>query len=85
MGPDGAVSIVFRREIEAAEDKVEARERLTRQYREELANPFNAASRGYLDDVILPEDSRSRIAAALESLREKRASVPSRKHGNIPL
>ncbi len=85
MGPDGAVSIVFRREIDAAEEKAETRERLTRQYREDLANPFVAASRGYLDDVILPEDSRSRLAAALESLREKRAAVPSRKHGNIPL
>jgi acetyl-CoA carboxylase carboxyltransferase component len=85
MGPDGAVSIVFRKEIDAAEDKAEARARLTRQYREELANPFVAASRGYLDDVILPLESRSRLAAALESLREKRQAAPARKHGNIPL
>ena len=85
MGPDGAVSIVFRKEIDAAEDKAATRAQLTRQYREELANPFVAASRGYLDDVILPAESRTRLAAALESLREKRQSAPARKHGNIPL
>lgn len=85
MGPEGAVSIVFRRQIEAAEDQAAARAEKTRQYREELANPFVAASRGYLDDVILPADSRIRLVAALESLREKRQSTPARKHGNIPL
>ena len=85
MGPDGAVSIVFRRDIEAAEDPAAARAQKTQQYREELANPFVAASRGYLDDVILPEESRARLIAALESLREKRAPTPARKHGNIPL
>lgn len=85
MGPDGAVSIVFRREIDAAEDKNAAKQQLTQQYREDLANPFVAASRGYLDDVILPSESRERISLALESLREKRQSSPSRKHGNIPL
>ena len=62
-----------------------ARAEKTRQYREELANPFVAASRGYLDDVILPEDSRVRLIAALESLRDKRQPTPARKHGNIPL
>jgi len=85
MGPDGAVSIVFRKEIEAAEDKPAARAQLTQQYREELANPFIAASRGYLDDIILPEESRSRLAEALDSLRDKRQAAPARKHGNIPL
>ncbi|MBE0698405.1 MAG: methylmalonyl-CoA carboxyltransferase, partial [Anaerolineaceae bacterium] len=85
MGPDGAVSIIFRKEIDAAEDKAETRAQLTRQYREELANPFVAASRGYLDDIILQAESRSRLAAAFESLREKRQSSPARKHGNIPL
>jgi acetyl-CoA carboxylase carboxyltransferase component len=85
MGPDGAVSIVFRKEIDAAEDKSAARAEMTRQYREDLANPFVAASRGYLDDVILPAESRARLALALESLREKRQPSPARKHGNIPL
>ena len=85
MGPEGAVSIVFRKQIEAAENPSAARAEKTRQYREELANPFVAASRGYLDDVILPADSRVRLIAALESLREKRQATPARKHGNIPL
>jgi acetyl-CoA carboxylase carboxyltransferase component len=85
MGPEGAVSIVFRRQIEASEDKAAARAEKTRQYREELANPFVAASRGYLDDVIEPVESRARLIAALESLREKRQATPARKHGNIPL
>jgi acetyl-CoA carboxylase carboxyltransferase component len=85
MGPEGAVSIVFRRDIEAAEDPAAAKAEKTKQYREELANPFIAASRGYLDDVIYPEESRIRLIAALESLREKRQPTPARKHGNIPL
>lgn len=85
MGPDGAVSIVFRKDIEAAEDPSATRAEKTRQYREDLANPFVAASRGYLDDVIQPAESRMRLIAALESLREKRQPTPARKHGNIPL
>ena len=85
MGPDGAVSIVFRKEIEASEDPAATRAQKTQQYREELANPFVAASRGYLDDVIAPEESRLRIIAALDFLRDKRQATPKRKHGNIPL
>jgi acetyl-CoA carboxylase carboxyltransferase component len=85
MGPEGAVSIVFRKDIETASDPAAARAEKTRQYRQELANPYIAASRGYLDDVIQPEESRARLVAALESLREKRQQTPSRKHGNIPL
>jgi propionyl-CoA carboxylase beta chain/acetyl-CoA/propionyl-CoA carboxylase carboxyl transferase subunit len=85
MGPDGAVSIVFRKEIEAAEEPAATRAQKTQQYREELANPFVAASRGYLDDVIQPAETRLWLIAALESLRDKRQSTPARKHGNIPL
>ncbi len=85
MGPEGAVNIVFRKEIDAAENPAERQAELTRQYREELANPFVAAQRGYLDDVILPAESRERLIQALEMLRDKRIPVPSRKHGNIPL
>ena len=65
MGPEGAVKIVFRKEINAAEDPAAAASERTRQYREEFANPYLAASRGYLDDVILPGDSRMRLIAAL--------------------
>lgn len=85
MGPEGAVQIVFRKEIEASATPEDTRQEKTRQYREELANPYVAASRGYLDDVILPEETRARFVAGLESLQAKRQTVPQRKHGNIPL
>ncbi len=85
MGPEGAVNIVFRKEIEAAEDKTARQTELTRKYREELATPLVAAARGYLDDIIEPEECRQRLVNALESLREKRQATPPRKHGNIPL
>ena len=85
MGPEGAVSIVFSKDIAAAENPAAERDRLIRNYRAEFATPLIAASRGYLDDVIDPSESRSRIIRSLEVLREKRQSTPSRKHGNIPL
>ncbi len=85
MGPEGAVKIVFRKEINAASDPAAATVERTRQYREEFANPYLAASRGYLDDVIYPAESRMRLIQALDSLREKRQETPPRKHGNIPL
>jgi acetyl-CoA carboxylase carboxyltransferase component len=85
MGPEGAVKIVFKKEINASVDPAAATVERTNQYREEFANPYLAASRGYLDDVILPEESRVRLIQALDSLREKRQETPSRKHGNIPL
>ena len=85
MGPEGAVKIVFRKEINASINPVEATLERTNQYRNEFANPYLAASRGYLDDIIAPGESRMRLIAALESLRDKRQPTPSRKHGNIPL
>ena len=85
MGPEGAVKIVFRREIAAAAEPEAKRDALTRTYREAFANPFVAASRGYLDDVIAPEESRARLIAALDTLRNKRETTAKRKHGNIPL
>jgi len=85
MGPSGAVNIIFRRELADAEDPQKRRAELTDAYRRELANPFVAASRGHLDDVIQPAESRARIVAALEMLRDKREPTPKRKHGNIPL
>jgi acetyl-CoA carboxylase carboxyltransferase component len=85
MGPEGAVKIVFRKEIKAAKDPAAALEEHTRKYRQEFANPYLAAGRGLLDDVILPAESRLRLVAALEALREKRQETPPRKHGNIPL
>jgi propionyl-CoA carboxylase beta chain len=85
MGPKGAVEILFRREIAAAEDPEAATERLMAEYREKFAHPYVAASRGYLDDVIDPRDTRPRLISALAMLRNKRDENPPRKHGNIPL
>ena len=85
MGPEGAVKIIFRKELANAGDPAAVQAELTQKYRTELANPMIAASHGYLDDVIAREESRSRLILALESLRDKRQPVPSRKHGNIPL
>ena len=85
MGPEGAVNIVNRKEIQAAEDPAAKRQELIAQYEERFANPFIAAERGYVDDVIEPAETRPRLIQALAMLRSKREAVPPRKHGNIPL
>jgi acetyl-CoA carboxylase carboxyltransferase component len=85
MGPEGAVNIIFRKQIEAAEDPEAERARLVAEYREKFANPYVAASRGYIDDVIEPRETRPRLISALEMLQNKRDSNPPKKHGNIPL
>ena len=85
MGPDGAVNILYRREMEQGGDLAGFRDEKTREYREKFANPFVAAERGYIDEVIEPRDTRARLCAALELLHTKRDSNPPKKHGNIPL
>jgi propionyl-CoA carboxylase beta chain len=85
MGPEGAVNILYRRELEAADDAVAFREARIREYREKFANPYVAAERGYVDEVIEPRDTRARLCAALAILKTKRDANPPRKHGNIPL
>jgi len=85
MGPDGAVNIIFRREIATAEDPEAERARLVEEYRDQFANPYVAAARGYIDDVIEPRETRPRLIEALKMLQNKRDSNPSKKHGNIPL
>jgi propionyl-CoA carboxylase beta subunit len=85
MGPDGAVNIVFRNELRAAADPVEKRKELEQEYRESFANPYKAAELGYIDDVIMPEETRPRIIQSLEMLQGKRDANPPKKHGNIPL
>lgn len=85
MGPEGAVQIIYRREIAAAEDPEKERAALIQKYRAEFASPMVAASHGYLNDIILPAETRQKIAGALEMLRNKQAPVPRRKHTNIPL
>ncbi len=85
MGPDGAVSIIFRREIAEAEDPVARKAELVAEYRERFANPYVAASWGYVADVIEPSETRQRVISALEMLQNKRDTNPPKKHGNIPL
>jgi acetyl-CoA carboxylase carboxyltransferase component len=85
MGPDGAVNIIFRKELAEAEDPDTRKAELVAQYREQFANPYVAASRGYIDDVIEPRETRPRLINALEVLRNKRDNNPPKKHGNIPL
>ncbi|MCH8254315.1 MAG: acyl-CoA carboxylase subunit beta [Gemmatimonadetes bacterium] len=85
MGPKGAVEILFRREIAAAEDPEAKLAELEADYREKFAHPYHAAARGYLDDIIDPRDTRPRLISALETLLTKRAKMPAKKHGNIPL
>ena len=85
MGPEGAVNIIFRKELAQAEDPEQRRAELVAEYRAKFANPYVAASRGYLDDVIEPRYTRQRLINGLEMLANKRDSNPSKKHGNIPL
>lgn len=85
MGPDGAANIIFRKEIAAAEDAIAAREQKIEEYRNKFSNPYVAAARGYVDDVIDPSTTRSRLINALEMLAGKRENRPAKKHGNIPL
>ncbi|HKZ82193.1 MAG TPA: carboxyl transferase domain-containing protein [Anaerolineae bacterium] len=85
MGPDGAVSIIFRKEIAEAEDPVARKAELVAMYREKFANPYVAAEWGYIDDIIEPKETRPRLINALEMLQNKRDSNPPKKHGNIPL
>jgi propionyl-CoA carboxylase beta chain len=85
MGPDGAVNILYKREMDAARDPAALKEEKTREYREKFANPYVAAERGYVDEVIEPRDTRRRLIQGLEVLHTKRDTNPPRKHGNIPL
>ena len=85
MGPQGAVEIVYRRELQQAADPVARRAELVADYTEKYANPYAAAERGYIDDVIDPAETRQKIVAGLRMLRTKREELPRRKHGNMPL
>jgi acetyl-CoA carboxylase carboxyltransferase component len=85
MGPDGAVSIIFRKELAKSENPEKRKDELVAEYREKFANPYIAASRGYIDDVIEPRETRPRLINALEMLGNKRDTNPPKKHGCIPL
>lgn len=85
MGPDAAVNFVYRRELKEAADSIEARQRLSLEYRNKFANPYIAAARGYIDDVIDPRDTRQKLIRALQMLKNKEITNLPKKHGNIPL
>lgn len=85
MGPKGAVEIIFKKEIEAAEDPEKATEQKVKEYREKFANPYVAAERGYIDEIIEPQETRPKLITALEMLDNKVDTNPRKKHGNIPL
>jgi len=85
MGPEGAVEILYRRELKNDDDPAALKEKLAAEYREKLANPYIAAERGYIDDVIEPRETRARLINGLEVLQNKRDSNPPKKHGNLPL
>lgn len=85
MGPDGAVNIIFRKEIDQAADPVARKAELIEDYRQKFANPYRAAALGYVDEVLHPADTRARVIQSFQALENKRDSNPPKKHGNIPL
>ena len=85
MGPEGAVNIIFRKELAEAEDPETKRKELVHDYRNNFASPFKAAELGYIDQIIFPENTRPRLIKALRMLKDKKQSIPSRRHGNCPL
>jgi propionyl-CoA carboxylase beta chain len=85
MGPEGAVNILYKRELETAADPARTRAEKVAEFREKFANPYVAASRGFLDEVIRPRETRRKLVSALRSLENKRDRNPPKKHGNIPL
>jgi len=85
MGPEGAVNILYRREIQRARDPEAVRRERIREYEEKFASPYVAAERGFIDEVIEPRATRPKLIRALEMLDTKRDTNPPRKHGNIPL
>jgi propionyl-CoA carboxylase beta chain len=85
MGPEGAVEIIYRRDLQQSDDPAALKAKLAAEYREKFANPYIAAARGFVDDIIEPRDTRSRLINALGVLQNKRDENPPKKHGNIPL
>ncbi|TFH39069.1 MAG: methylmalonyl-CoA carboxyltransferase, partial [Bacteroidia bacterium] len=85
MGPDGAVAILYRKELAKSDDPVKMKADLVRKYREKVANPYVADQKGFIDEVIDPSVTRKKLISAFDALSNKWVKVPSRKHGNIPL
>ena len=85
MGPEGAVDIVYKRELDRAENRELVRQKKIEEFRERFANPYVAAERGFVDAVIQPRETRKKLIQSLEMLETKRDKNPPKKHGNIPL
>ena len=85
MGAAGAANVVFKKEIESSENPAETRKQKIAEYEDQFANPYQAASRGFVDDVIEPGTTRQRLASALDMLSTKREARPAKKHGNFPV
>jgi propionyl-CoA carboxylase beta chain len=85
MGPEGAANIIFKKEINESDDPEATRMRLVDEYRKNFASPFQAAEVGFIDHIIFPEATRPRLVRALQMLKDKKTSIPERRHGNIPL
>jgi propionyl-CoA carboxylase beta chain len=85
MGPEGAVDIVYKRDLDKAKDRAAMRQEKIDEFRDRFANPYVAAERGYIDAVIRPRETRKKLIQALEMLQNKRDKNPPKKHGNIPL
>jgi acetyl-CoA carboxylase carboxyltransferase component len=85
MGPDGAVAVLYRKELAESANPVEMKKELVKKYRDKVANPFIADENGYIDEVIDPAVTRKKVISAFEALNNKWVKVPSRKHGNMPL
>jgi len=85
MGPEGAVNVLYKKELEAAQDPAAERARRVGEFREKFASPFAAAARGFLDEIIQPRTTRRKLILALATLSTKREKNPPKKHGNIPL
>ena len=85
MGPDGAVAILYRKELAESADPVAMKKELVKKYREKVANPFIADEKGYVDEVIDPAITRQKVISAFDALSNKWVKAPARKHGNMPL
>jgi propionyl-CoA carboxylase beta chain len=85
MGAKGAAEIIFKKDIDSAENREEAWKQKEQEYSDIFANPYRAAERGFVDEVIFPEETRSKLIRAFDMLKKKVANNPRKKHGNIPL
>jgi acetyl-CoA carboxylase carboxyltransferase component len=85
MGADGAVNILYGKQLKDAEDAESERARLVKEYREKFSTPYTSAASGFVNDILIPAETRPKLIAALELLRNKQATLPPKKHGNLPL